>query len=175
MSKKNKTNCETQRPASIGWVALSSVVVVWSVVPHRWHLLSSPLYGVSEHTNHIISVRIWSWQHVSVIAELSQVYCCLVFHLILISFHCTRASWSSFEFELMQVAPTGGHFGNYCNPSHSNQASLSSFGVFSHFIAKNILIPLLIDCHQGQKAKDWTKQGWFIFDQNYFPIVFAQE
>ena len=43
--------CETQPPASIGWVALSSVVRVF--VPHRWHLLSSPLYDVSEHTNHI--------------------------------------------------------------------------------------------------------------------------
>ena len=80
-SKNLPRNCETQRPASIGWVALSSVVVVWSVVPHRWHLLSSPLYDVSEHTNHIFSVRIWSWQHVSVnissVAELSPVYCCL--------------------------------------------------------------------------------------------------
>ena len=37
------------------------------VVPHPWHLLSSPLYDVSDHTNHIFSVRIWSWQHVSVI------------------------------------------------------------------------------------------------------------
>ena len=55
-----KINCETQHPASIGWVALSSVVR--SVVPHRWHLLSFPLYDVSEHTNHMFSVRIWSWQ-----------------------------------------------------------------------------------------------------------------
>ena len=51
-------------------------------VPHPWHLLSSPLYDVSDHTNHIFSVRIWSWQHVSVnissVAELSPVYCCLV-------------------------------------------------------------------------------------------------
>ena len=52
-------NCETQPPASIGWVALSSVVRC-SVVTHRWHLLSSPLYDVSKHTNHIFSVRIWS-------------------------------------------------------------------------------------------------------------------
>ena len=70
--------CETQPPASIGWVALSSLIVV----PHRWHLLSSPLYDVSNHTNHIFSVRIWSWQHVSVnissVAELSPVSCCLV-------------------------------------------------------------------------------------------------
>ena len=65
----------------MGWVALSSVFRR-SVVPHRWHLLSSPLYDVSKHTNHIFSVRIWSWQHVSVnisfVAELSPVYCCLV-------------------------------------------------------------------------------------------------
>ena len=59
-------NCETQPPASIGWVALSSMFVR-SFVPHRWHLLSSPLYDVSDHTNHIFSVKIWSWQHVSVI------------------------------------------------------------------------------------------------------------
>ena len=75
--------CETQPPASIGWVALSSVVCRL-FVPHQWHLLSSPLYDVSEHTNHIFSVSIWSRQHVSVnissVAELSPVYCCLVFH-----------------------------------------------------------------------------------------------
>ena len=77
-----KNNCESQHPASIGWVALFSVIVR-SFVPHRWHLLSSPLYDISEHTNHIFSVRIWSWQHVSVyissVAELSPVYCCLVY------------------------------------------------------------------------------------------------
>ena len=28
--------------------------------------------------------------------------------------------------------------------------------IFSHFIVKSILIPLLIDCHQGQKTKDWS-------------------
>ena len=81
-------NCETQPPVSIGWVALSSVVG-HSVVPHRWHLLQSPLYDVSNHTNHIFSVRIWSWQRVSVnissVAELSPVYCFLVeiiFHIL---------------------------------------------------------------------------------------------
>ena len=57
--------CETQPPAAIGWVALSSVVCRRRLfVPHRWHLLSSPLYDESEHRNHIFSVRIWSWQHV---------------------------------------------------------------------------------------------------------------
>ena len=50
-------NCETQPPASIGGVALSSVVRL-SFVPHRLHLLSSPLYDVLEHTNHISSGRI---------------------------------------------------------------------------------------------------------------------
>ena len=62
-------NCETQPPASIGWVALSSLIVVrrLSFVPHPWHLFSSPLYDVSDHTNHIFSVRIWPWQHVIVI------------------------------------------------------------------------------------------------------------
>ena len=58
--------CETQPSASIGWVALSSVFVRSLFVPHPLHLLSSPLYDVSDHTNHIFSVRIWSWQHVSV-------------------------------------------------------------------------------------------------------------
>ena len=59
--------CKTQPPASIGWVALSSLFVCCSFVPHPWHILSSPLFDVSDHTNHIFSVRIWSWQHVSVI------------------------------------------------------------------------------------------------------------
>ena len=58
--------CETQPPASIGWVALYSLFGCSSFVPHPWHLLSSPLYDVSDHTNHIFSVSIWSWQHVSV-------------------------------------------------------------------------------------------------------------
>ena len=61
------SNCETQPPASIGWVALFSLIVCHSsFVPHPWHILSSPLYDVSDHTNNIFSVRIWSWQHVSV-------------------------------------------------------------------------------------------------------------
>ena len=42
------------------------------------------------------------------------------------------------------------------NPSKPGSASLSSFES-SHFIAKSILIPLLIDPHQGQKNKFWTK------------------
>ena len=71
--------------SSFHWLSSSifSCCCLSFVVPHRWHLLSSPLYDVSEHTNHIFSVRIWSWQHVSVnissVAELSPVYCCLVF------------------------------------------------------------------------------------------------
>ena len=64
--------CETQPPASIGWVALSSVVLLF-VVPHPSHLLSSSLYDVSDHTNHIFSVRIWSWQHVSL--NISCIHC----------------------------------------------------------------------------------------------------
>ena len=73
-------SCETQPPASIGWVALSSVFGCLFVVPHRWHLLSSPLYDVSVHTNHIFSVRIWSWQHVSV-----NIFCCWVEPSLLLS------------------------------------------------------------------------------------------
>ena len=68
------------------------------VVTHRWHLLSSPQYDVSEHTNHIFSVRIWSWQHVSVnissVAELSPVYCCLV--LIHILWTGVSVDWNVF-------------------------------------------------------------------------------
>ena len=53
-------------PASIGWVALSSVVRSF-VRPSRIVTSPSPLFDVLDHTNHIFSVRIWSWQHVSVI------------------------------------------------------------------------------------------------------------
>ena len=55
--------------SSFHWLSSSIFTVCRSssFVPHRWHLLSSPLYDVSDHTNHIFSVRIWSWQHVSVI------------------------------------------------------------------------------------------------------------
>ena len=49
------------------WVALSSLVVCRPSVPHRWHLHLSPLYDVLDHTNQIFSVRIWSWQRISVI------------------------------------------------------------------------------------------------------------
>ena len=50
------------------WLSSSIFNVRCSLfVPHPWHFLSSPLYDVSDHTNHIFSVRIWSWQHVSVI------------------------------------------------------------------------------------------------------------
>ena len=64
--------------------AIQSHLSIHCNIAPRWHLLSSPLYDVSDYTNHIFSVRIWSWQHVSVIwsvfiAELSPVSCCLVF------------------------------------------------------------------------------------------------
>ena len=49
------------------------------------HLLSSPQYDVLHYANHILSVRIWCWQHVSVnkssVAELSPVYCFYFFCL----------------------------------------------------------------------------------------------
>ena len=69
--------------SSFHWLSSSIFSYCSSFVPHRWHRLSSPLYDVSVHTNHIFSVeRIWSWQHFSVnissVAELSPVYCCLV-------------------------------------------------------------------------------------------------
>ena len=67
VAKGRLFSCETQPPASIGWVALSSMFVCSLFVPHPLHLLSSPLYDVSDHTNQIFSVRIWSWQHVNVI------------------------------------------------------------------------------------------------------------
>ena len=42
--------------------------------------------------------------------------------------------------------------------TQANQAlPLLPLLIFSHFVAKSILIPLLIDCHQGQKAKDWKQ------------------
>ena len=71
--------------SSFHWLSSSifSVCRRSFVVPHPWHLLLSPLYNVSEHTNHIFSERIWFWQYVSVnissVAELSPVYCCLVY------------------------------------------------------------------------------------------------
>ena len=88
-------NCETQPPASIGWVALSSVFVrsfVRSFVPHPLHLLSSPLYDVSDHTNQIFSVRIWSWQHVSVI------HCWVEPSLLLSSFCLSLVFWGCHHF-----------------------------------------------------------------------------
>ena len=56
--------------SSFHW--LSSSIFTCSFVLHQWHLLSSPQYDVSDHTNHIFSVRIWSWQHVSVIISSFQ-------------------------------------------------------------------------------------------------------
>ena len=79
---KNVKNHLRDSASSFNWLSSSIFSYCRSVVPHRWHLLSSLLYDVSKHTNHIFSVRIWSWQHVSVNissgAELSPVYCCLV-------------------------------------------------------------------------------------------------
>ena len=53
-----------------------------SSVVRRLLTVTSPLYDVLDHTSHKFSVRIWSWQCVSVkissVAELSPVYCCLV-------------------------------------------------------------------------------------------------
>ena len=49
--------------SSFHWLS-SSIFSYWLFVPHRWHLLSSPLYDVFEHTNHLFSVGIWSWKHV---------------------------------------------------------------------------------------------------------------
>ena len=71
------------------------------VVPHPLHLFSSPLYDVSDHTNHIFSERIWSWQHVSVfITELSPVYCCVVSccHLFLSPLDPNQVSFCELEF-----------------------------------------------------------------------------
>ena len=78
--------CETQPPPSIGWVALSSVFVVWSF--GRPASVTSPListiwcfraYKLNIFCEDMI---LQAWQHVSVnissVAELSPVYCCLV-------------------------------------------------------------------------------------------------
>ena len=48
----SRSSCETQPLASIGWVALPSLFGRSSFVPHPWHLFSSPVYDVSDHTNH---------------------------------------------------------------------------------------------------------------------------
>ena len=61
----------------IGWVAPLPLFV-----PHRWHLHLSPQYDVLDHTNHIFSVRIWSWQYISVIIspyEDHHTYICYIF------------------------------------------------------------------------------------------------
>ena len=72
--KRSKNICESETlteklrnsASSIHW--LSSSIFTCSFVRHAlYHLILSPLYDVSDNTNHIFSVRIWSWQHVSVI------------------------------------------------------------------------------------------------------------
>ena len=45
------------------------------------------------------------------------------------------------------------------------------FWIFSHFIAKSTLIPLLIDPHQVQRPKDWTKWSWWAGDQLLFKKI----
>ena len=69
--------CETQPPASIGWVALSSVVRLF--VPHSD--ISSYLHCMMFQTIQTIYF-LWGYDpgnmSVSFIAELSPVYCCLV-------------------------------------------------------------------------------------------------
>ena len=75
-------NCETQPPASIGWVALSSVIVRPSV-PHC--NTSSYLHYMMFQTIQTIYF-LWGYDpgnmSVSFIAELSPVYCCLVAFLL---------------------------------------------------------------------------------------------
>ena len=68
--------CETQPPASIGWEALSTFIYRLSRIGN---LLLSPIYDVSDHTDHIFAGRIWSWQHISVnMCWVDPSYCCLV-------------------------------------------------------------------------------------------------
>ena len=43
------------------WIALSHTIILTQI----WFILWG-YFDVSKHTNHIFSVRIWSWQHVSV-------------------------------------------------------------------------------------------------------------
>ena len=59
MVKTKLRNSAFQQPR--GWVALSSLVRRLFVVcrPAWWHLLSSPLYDVLDHTNHIFSESWW--------------------------------------------------------------------------------------------------------------------
>ena len=52
--------------SSIHWLS-SSIFTCSFVRPALYHLILSPLYDVSDHTNHKFPIRIWSWHHVSVI------------------------------------------------------------------------------------------------------------
>ena len=65
-TKANNTRQHLQlrnSASSFHWLSSSIFTVCRSsFVPHRWHLLSSPLYDVLDHTNHIFYVRILSWQ-----------------------------------------------------------------------------------------------------------------
>ena len=78
--RQKRHNCETQL-ISFHWQS-SSIFIVCRL-PRNRHT-SSLLHCMMflDHTKHIFSVRIWSWQHVSAnissVAELSPVYCCLV-------------------------------------------------------------------------------------------------
>ena len=75
-------NCETQPPVSIGLVALFSLIGCLAV-PHPWHLLSFPLYYVSDYAKHVFFVMIWSWQHVSI--NISYIHCWVKPRLLLSS------------------------------------------------------------------------------------------
>ena len=78
---KADKNCKTQPPASIGWVALSSVV-------RRRRCPSVPHCNISSYLHYVmfqtIQIIYFLWGYdpgnmsLSFIAELSPVYCCLV-------------------------------------------------------------------------------------------------
>ena len=102
------------------WVALSSLVVRPSVrpsVPHRWHLHLSPLSDVLDHTNHIFSVMIWSWQHVSVI--ISSYDSIWVSHSCMLSCFITLPSFLHLCCDRMRPQLESGLAGGQW-PHHSN-------------------------------------------------------
>ena len=80
-----KQNCETQPPASMGWVALSSVVRLSRISDISSHLHYMMLQSIQT------IYFLWGYDpgnmsvsNISSVAELSPVYCCLVIFLC----HC---------------------------------------------------------------------------------------
>ena len=103
--------CETQPPASIAMHWLSRSIFAYC-----------RQYDVLDHTNHIFSVRIWSWQHVSVIiscihcwVEPSLLLFCIIFIIISKAFYKSglRVWWKLYVYHILSfinliVSPPSG-------------------------------------------------------------------